>query len=104
MREDVTQELEAEARRRAMSGSDVMLIFMLKSLRPDVYRERQDVTNQVSGKLEISCAGACLDSRFRHGAWADRRLSRRGPGETWSGPASPGAEGRRTSGPSLCGR
>lgn len=31
--------LEAEARRRAMNGSDTLLIFMLKAARPDVYRE-----------------------------------------------------------------
>ena len=31
--------LEAEARRRALAGSDLLLIFQLKALRPDVYRE-----------------------------------------------------------------
>lgn len=31
--------LEEEARRRAMSSSDVLLIFLLKSLRPERYRE-----------------------------------------------------------------
>ena len=31
--------LEEEARRRAMSSSDVLLIFLLKALRPERYRE-----------------------------------------------------------------
>lgn len=32
--------LEGEASRRAMSGSDLLLIFLLKGLRPEKYRER----------------------------------------------------------------
>ena len=35
--------LEAEARRRAAAGSDVLLIFLLKGARPEKYRERHDV-------------------------------------------------------------
>lgn len=35
-----TDGLEDEARRRAVSGSDTLLIFMLKALRPEKYRER----------------------------------------------------------------
>lgn len=34
-----TEELEAEATRRAKDGSDVLLIFMLKSRRPEIYRD-----------------------------------------------------------------
>jgi hypothetical protein len=30
--------LEDEARRRAMAGSDLLLIFLLRNRRPDVYR------------------------------------------------------------------
>lgn len=41
--EDATQNLEAEAVRRATSGSDVLLIFLLKARRPAVYRERRDL-------------------------------------------------------------
>ena len=36
--------LEAEARRRAMSGSDLLLIFLLKAHRPDKYRDNYHVT------------------------------------------------------------
>jgi hypothetical protein len=32
--------LEEEATRRAMAGSDLLLIFLLKGLRPEKYRER----------------------------------------------------------------
>ena len=34
------ESLEREARRRAMGRSDVLLIFLLKAARPDVYAER----------------------------------------------------------------
>lgn len=32
--------LEAEAHRRAIAGSDLLIIFLLKGLRPERYRER----------------------------------------------------------------
>jgi hypothetical protein len=32
--------LEDEARRRAMAGSDLLLIFLLKGAKPHIYRER----------------------------------------------------------------
>jgi hypothetical protein len=37
--------LEAEARRRAMAGSDILLIFMLKGARPEKYRDSYTVHN-----------------------------------------------------------
>ncbi len=40
--EDAADALEAEARRRAFEGSDTLLIFLLKGLRPERYRERYD--------------------------------------------------------------
>ena len=67
--EDVTEALEAEARRRAQLGveepvyykgervdtirrySDVLLIFLLKARRPDVYRERFD--HQVDHRVSL---------------------------------------------------
>src|SRR5262245_29225853 len=47
-REDAVDTLEAEARRRALSTSDTLLIFLLKALRPDTYREsiRVDVRRE----------------------------------------------------------
>src|SRR5262249_22159554 len=40
--EEAVERLEEEARRRAMAGSDLLLIFLLKALRPEVYRERHE--------------------------------------------------------------
>jgi hypothetical protein len=43
-REDAVDILEAEARRRALNSSDALLIFLLKSLRPETFRDRVDLT------------------------------------------------------------
>ena len=45
--------MEAEARRRAMAGSDLLLIFLLKGLKPEKYRERHDVTGKKSGPFRL---------------------------------------------------
>lgn len=37
--------LELEARRRALAGSDILLMFLLKAERPERYRHRRDVTH-----------------------------------------------------------
>jgi hypothetical protein len=41
--EESVERLEEEARRRAMAGSDLLLIFLLKSLRPAKYRDNHHV-------------------------------------------------------------
>ncbi len=41
-REAAADALEAVARRRAIEGSDQLLMFLLKGLRPEVYRERTE--------------------------------------------------------------
>lgn len=41
--EDAVDELEAAARARALASSDTLVIFLLKSHRPSVYRERIEV-------------------------------------------------------------
>lgn len=43
--EDGADELEAIARDRAKAGSDVLLIFLLKGLRPWKYRDNHHVVN-----------------------------------------------------------
>ncbi len=51
-----TQALEDEAVRRATSGdkpSDVLLIFLLKARRPDVYRDRIEHTGAGGGPVEV---------------------------------------------------
>lgn len=45
--------LEMEARRRALEGSDRLLEFLLKSLKPEVYRERYEVKQEVSADYVI---------------------------------------------------
>jgi adenine-specific DNA methylase len=46
--EQGTEMLEAEARRRAMKSSDLLMIFLLKARRPEVYRERREVMHSGS--------------------------------------------------------
>ena len=54
--EDATDVLEAEARKRARNSSDVLLIFLLKSLRPSKYREtvRNEHTGADGGPITVS--------------------------------------------------
>ena len=42
-REDAVDMLEAEARRRALATSDALLMFLLKSERPEKFREKVDI-------------------------------------------------------------
>jgi len=41
-KEDAVEMLEYEARVRAMDSSDVLLMFLLKALKPEKYRERYE--------------------------------------------------------------
>ena len=45
--EDAADTLEAVARNRAIQGSDLLTIFLLKGLRPERYRERYNVTGEM---------------------------------------------------------
>ena len=56
-REDAIDTLEAEARRRALTKSDLLLIFLLKSLRPEVYRENV----RIDLRREAEVLAATLD-------------------------------------------
>ncbi len=51
--EDAIDVLEAEARRRALSMSDNLLMFLLKAHRPTLYRERVDVTIDLHARAEL---------------------------------------------------
>ena len=51
--EEAIDTLEQEAVRRAMIGSDVLLIFLLKGARPDKYRERREITGAGGGPLLV---------------------------------------------------
>lgn len=66
-REEAVEMLEAEAWARARKQSDTLLIFLLKSLKPGVYREtvRQEVTGADGGNpimIQFVQAGAVGDS------------------------------------------
>ena len=70
--QDATEALEAEARRRAMNSSDVLLIFLLKARRPAVYREnaRVELTGAAGGPVALSpvlaqVSDAVLERRIR---------------------------------------
>jgi hypothetical protein len=51
-REDAIDTLEAEARRRALASSDPLLMFLLRSLRPERYREALDVRLDIRHEAE----------------------------------------------------
>lgn len=57
--------LQAEARRRAMTVSDLLLIFLLKAHRPEMYREtiRQEITGEGGGPIEI--AASMVEARLK---------------------------------------
>jgi hypothetical protein len=49
--DDVSDDLEEEAVRRAKDGSDTLLIFLLKARRPEKYRENAHITH--AGSLSL---------------------------------------------------
>ena len=57
--EDAIDVLEAVARKRAIVGSDVLLIFLLKGARPERYRERYQVEH--AGKVAVEKRGDALE-------------------------------------------
>jgi hypothetical protein len=60
-REDAIDALEAEARRRALGSSDGLLIFLLKSERPDKFRERVEVKLDLRREAERIAARLGVD-------------------------------------------
>jgi hypothetical protein len=51
-REDALDVLEAEARRRALAGSDGLLMFLLRAHRPERYRETLDLHLELRAEAE----------------------------------------------------
>jgi hypothetical protein len=49
--EEIIEHLESKARERAAEKSDLLLIFLLKSLKPKVYGDRKEVTHK--GKIDV---------------------------------------------------
>lgn len=60
--DEAVEILEAEARRRAMTISDTLLIFLLKAHRPDVYREtiRHEATDKAGDVIDTAVLVARL--------------------------------------------
>jgi hypothetical protein len=54
--QDAIDLLEAEARRRALAGSDGLLMFLLRAHRPALYRERVDVRLDIRREAERMAA------------------------------------------------
>jgi hypothetical protein len=87
--DDAVDELELEARRRALKGcerpvfhqgeecgrileySDTLMIFLLKAHRPEKYRERHDVRH--SGQIATGAAEGMTDDELARIATADVR-------------------------------
>lgn len=73
--QEAIDSLEREARRRAIAGSDTLLIFLMKGANPAKYRERVDVMMDISKMVD----GLTHDPEERAAALAevDRILARR---------------------------
>lgn len=77
-----TQVLEAEARRRAMAGSDRLIVFLLKARRPAIYREnhRVELVGDGGGPVRTQLVPEGLDDHERAALRQaiDAELERRG--------------------------
>ena len=76
-RENAVDILEAEARRRALSTSDALLMFLLKSDRPDRYRERVDIRVDLRREAERIAADLGINAEEAI-AEAERILAKAG--------------------------
>lgn len=77
-REDAVDMLEAEARRRALNASDSLLMFLLKSERPERFRERVDVRFDIRREAERIATRLGVDPEAAI-AEAERILAGSGP-------------------------
>jgi hypothetical protein len=64
------QLLEDEARRRAMNGSDLLTIFLLKARRPNVYRD--NVKHEHEGRVDLRLQVAAEEFERRFADRAER--------------------------------
>ncbi len=51
--ETVADDLEAEAIRRAMDGSDSLLMFLLRGRKPEIYGNRKDMRPRPQSEIDI---------------------------------------------------
>ena len=52
-KDEAVELLEAVCRKRAINGSDILMMFLLKAARPETYRDRQDVNLKGTINQEI---------------------------------------------------
>lgn len=65
--EEATDTLVAVARQRALNGSDRLLEFLLKSHRPEVYRDSVNIQSKVVNDFQVDIAtGADTDTEDRN--------------------------------------
>lgn len=54
IRDSIIQSLEREGYKRAMGGSDTLLMFFLRALRRDIYTERQELTGKNGTPIAVN--------------------------------------------------
>jgi len=59
------EDLEAEARKRALSGSDDLLMFLLRAYKPELYGERSTLVHEGQVKTVISAEDLSDDELAR---------------------------------------
>lgn len=74
--DEAVDSLEAEARRRALETSDTLLIFLMKSHRPDVYSDRIRHAGHDGGPLKVQIVEELVDADDPGPVQADRRPDR----------------------------
>ena len=73
-REEAIDTLEAEARRRALTGSDALLIFLLRAHRPERYRETVRIDLRAEATRIADALGVDVEA-----AWAEAERILAGP-------------------------
>ena len=96
-REAAIEHLEDVARRRAVEGSDTLLIFLLKAARPSVYRERWDGVNVAVGGRTVVINIGTGDERetltLREDDWREWLTDTKAPLALGSGDVGEGGDG-----------
>lgn len=70
--EEGTDRLEAEAYKRALRGSDALLIFLLKARRPHIYRERYELSHTELAREHWRALERAIEDMEREAARRER--------------------------------
>jgi hypothetical protein len=74
--EEGTEALEEEARRRAMEGSDHLMMFLLKARRPEIYRDRVSVDQTTRAVAPTGAEARALQAAAERDPEAFARIAR----------------------------